>query len=137
MSTSGTIEHHGTVQEIETNSLVIKILPDTACAGCHEEGYCSLSGKKEKTINVAGKYNVSNGDTVTVLMKQSMGYNALFLGYIMPLLLLLTGLILLVSLSVPELIAGLISIAILIPYFFTLYFFRELINKRYTFTLKI
>ena len=43
---------------------------------------------KGKIVEVQGSYNVSPGDNVTILMKKSIGYKALFLGYILPFILL-------------------------------------------------
>jgi sigma-E factor negative regulatory protein RseC len=65
-----------------------------------------------------------------------MGYAALVLGYLLPLVSVVITLIVLISLKFPELFAGLISLAILIPYYTVLYFFRNRINKKFTFTLK-
>jgi len=132
----GSVRHIGTVQKVDADSVIVRILPESACAGCHAEGYCSLSVRKEKTVTINGNYNVSTGDVVTVIMKESMGYKALLLGYVLPLFIVLTCLILLVSLSVPELIAGLLSVAVLIPYYLIIYFFRKRINKNLSFTLK-
>jgi sigma-E factor negative regulatory protein RseC len=135
--TTGTINHEGIVQKVEDKSVIVRISSATACSGCHAEGSCGLSGQEEKIIEVSGNYNVLPGDTVTILMKQSMGYAALFLGYILPLISVVTFLIILTSLKLPELYAGLISIAMLIPYYIVLFFFRKRINEKFTFTLKI
>ena len=43
---------------------------------------------------------LSPGDNVTVLMKKSMGYTALFLGYVFPFILVITVLIILAALPV-------------------------------------
>ena len=94
-------------------------------------------GTEEKQVEVNGNYDVKPGDAVTILMKQSMGYSALFLGYILPFLLILTMLITLVSFKVPELITGLISLAVLLPYYSVLYIFRKRVNEKFTFTLKV
>ena len=96
-----------------------------------------MSGKEEKIIEVPGRYNVKPGDLVTILMKQSMGYAALLLGYVFPVITVIAVLIMLISLRVPELTSGLISLAILIPYYSVLYFFRNRINEKFTFTLKV
>jgi sigma-E factor negative regulatory protein RseC len=133
---SDTIGHDGIVQKHDSNSVTVKILSESACSDCHAEGACSLSGKKEKIIEVHGSYNVVPGDNVTVLMKQSTGYTAVFLGYVIPLILLITMLVILASLSDSELIAGIGSIAILIPYYFLVWLFRNRINKKFTFTIK-
>lgn len=134
---SGTINHKGIVLKKEDNSVVVTILSVSACSGCHVEGSCTLAGKEEKNIEVHGKYNVMPGDQVTVVMKQSMGYAALFLGYILPVISVIAVLIALISLKVPELISGLASLAILIPYYIILFLFRKRINEKFTFTLKV
>lgn len=133
---TGTINHEGIVQRVGKKSVIVSISAASACSGCHAEGSCSLSGKEEKIIEVSGNYNVSPGDTVTVLMKQSTGYAALLLGYILPLISVISILIILISLKIPELIAGLFSLAILIPYYTILFLFRKRINEKFTFTLK-
>jgi len=133
---NGTIDHKGIVQKTDNNSVTVCISAASACAGCHAEGSCTLSGKEEKIVEVSGNYNVKPGDNVTVLMKQSMGYVALFLGYILPLVAVIAILILLIYLKAPELVAGLVSIGILIPYYLILFSFRKRINNKFTFTLK-
>ena len=132
----GTIDHTGIVQQANNKSVTVRISAVSACSGCHAEDSCVLSGKEEKIIEVQGKYNVKQGDTVTILMKQSMGYAALLLGYILPLITVIVALIILISMNVPELVAGLTSLLMLIPYYIILFFFRKRINEKFTFTLK-
>jgi sigma-E factor negative regulatory protein RseC len=134
---SGIICHDGIVQRNEGESVIISIFPSASCSGCHTEGSCSMSGKEEKIIEVHGSYNYMAGDQVTILMKKSMGYVALFLGYILPGISVIGILILLISLKVSELLSGLASLAILIPYYIVLFFFRERINSKFTLTLKV
>lgn len=134
---SGTIDHIGIVQKVEAGSVIVSIISSSACSGCHTESYCTLSGKKEKIIEVRGNYDVKPGDSVTVVMKQSMGHVAVILGYLLPFISVITALIILISFNVSELISGLISMSILIPYYSTLYLFRQRINKKFTFTLKL
>ena len=77
-------------------------------------------------LRFQGNYNVKPGDIVTVIMKKSMGYVAILLGYVLPLFAVLIILIILNSLSVPELTAGLFSLAILIPYYtYTLFIQKQ------------
>jgi sigma-E factor negative regulatory protein RseC len=95
-----------------------------------------MTGKEEKIIDVQVKYNVVPGDTVTVLMQQSMGYKAIALSYLIPVLVVIVSLVVLVSLDIPELTAGLISIGVLLPYFLVLFLLRRRINRIFTFTLK-
>jgi sigma-E factor negative regulatory protein RseC len=132
---SGTINHSGIVKKVDEKSVIVSITSVSACSGCHAEDSCTLSGKEEKIIEVRGKYNVKTGDSVTIIMQQSMGYAAVFLGYIIPLITVIAVLITMISLEVPELIAGLSSIAILIPYYTILFFFRKRLNEKFTFKL--
>lgn len=134
---SDIISHTGIVQSINDKSVIVSISSATACSGCHAEGSCSLTGKEEKIIEVAGRYDVTKGDNVTILMNQNMGYSALLLGYLLPLSSVVIMLIILNILNVEELISGLSSLAILIPYYTILFLFRNRINKKFTFTLKI
>jgi len=133
----GIINHEGIVQRNEGNTVIVSISSASACSGCHAEGSCTMSGNEEKIIEVLGNYSVKPGDKVTILMKQSMGYAALFLGYVIPFITVIAVLITLISLNVQELTSGLISVAILIPYYTILYLFRKTINTKFTFTLKV
>lgn len=133
---SGTIQHEGTVQKVGSDSVVVDITSVSACSGCHAEGFCSLSDKKEKSVKIAGSYNVAPGERVTVVMNESTGFRAVILSYVIPLFILLFAIVILTSLSVNELTAGLISIAVLVPYFIILYFVRHRIDRSFFFTLK-
>lgn len=132
----GTIEHEGIVQKSDNKSVTVKISSESACSGCHAEGLCSLSGKEDKIIDILGRYNVTPGQTVTVLMKKSMGYSAVMLGYVVPLILVIALVIILGSMSLPELITGLGSLAVLVPYYLLLWLFRKRINNNFRFTIK-
>ena len=66
-----------------------------------------------------------------------MGFTALILGYIFPIVPVMTILIVLISKDVSELVAGLSAVAVLIPYYIILFLFRKRINEKFTFTLKI
>jgi len=131
------IRHTGIVQKSDNESVTVLITAESACKGCHAEGSCNLSGKEEKIVEVKGFYNVKEGDAVTVSMKQSTGFKALFLGYILPLLIVLTFLILFAYIGYSELAAGLLSLSSLLPYYLVLYFARNKINNKFIFSLKI
>jgi len=134
---SNIINHEGIVLSNDGNTVIISISSASACSGCNAEGSCNLSGQDEKIIEVHGKYNVKSGEQVTILMKQSMGYLALFLGYLFPLIAVVIVLLAMISMKVPELFAGSLSLAILLPYYIVLFFLKKRINKKFTFTLKV
>lgn len=134
---SETIEHPGIVQKSDNRSVTVKISQPSACSGCHAEGSCSLTGKKDKIVEITGHYNLAEGDNVTVIMEKSMGYAAVLLGYLIPAILVVVILVILGSLPVSELIAGIGSIAALIPYYLILWFFREQISNKFIFNIKV
>jgi len=131
-----TIEHPGTVSKVENNSVFVTISANSACSGCHARGACGLSGSEEKIIEVVGNYAVKQGDNVIVEMKLSMGYRALMLGYILPVILVIIVLIILAAAHISELSAGIMSISVLIPYYILLYIFRNKISKEFSFKIK-
>ncbi len=134
---SNIINHEGVVLSNNGSTVVVSILSGSACSGCHAEGSCSISGQEEKIIEVHGKYDVKSGEKATILMRQSMGYMALFLGYLLPGIAVVAVLFTMISLKIPELFSGLISLAILLPYYTLLFFLRNRIDKKFTFTLKV
>ena len=131
------IEHDGTVKSIENGAVTVKIISASACSGCHAKGVCSLSEMKEKTVIVPGMYNVNQGDSVIIRMKRSMGYKALLLGYIFPMILFIAALVVLGLVSKSEITTGLGAIAVLVLYYIILRFFRKTIDSKFTFTLKV
>ena len=90
---------------------------------------------KEIEINHFTKHYVP-GQEVTILFRESQGFKALVYGYVLPFILVLLTLIVATSVSDNELIGGLLALAILIPYYTTLYFFRHLLKKVFKFELE-
>jgi positive regulator of sigma E activity len=131
------ISHTGIVKNVTESSVKVSIAPSSPCAGCQAEASCTLSGKEEKIIDISGYYDVKQGDIVTILMERSMGFTALFLGYVIPLFAVLTTLVILSSLKLPELITGLTSLGVLLPYYVILFIFRKRVNKKFSFRLKV
>lgn len=132
-----TIFHKGIVQKHENESVTVTITSESACSGCHAEGTCSLSGKQDKIVDVKGHFDVNEGDSVTVIMKQSSGFTALFLGYLLPLIVLLSCLIIFTSLKYSEFISGLLAVASLVPYYLILYLLRKRIDDKFNFSIKV
>jgi sigma-E factor negative regulatory protein RseC len=132
-----TVDHLGRVQEIYSDKIVVSILSQSACAGCHAKGACGLSDVEEKLVDVyKPNHNLKVGESVKVILRQSMGFQALFLGYVMPFLAMLIVLIALTSMNISEIRAGLASLAILVPYYFILYLFKDRISNHFTFEIE-
>jgi sigma-E factor negative regulatory protein RseC len=133
----GTISHQGFVESVTNDLVKVRITSMSACSACHAKGACNASDQEEKIIDAlsSGK-TLKVGDWVTVWARESMGFKALFLGYLLPFLLVLTTLIICTSLNLSEIKAGLFSLAVLIPYYTVLYFTRDTVKKSFIFEIK-
>ena len=118
-------------------SLVVTILSQSACSGCHAEGACNVSDMQNKEVEIyrfSKKYEV--GQQVTVLFRESKGFTALFFGYVLPFLLVLLTLVISVEITNDELFSGLLALAILVPYYTIIYFFRHQFKKVFNFEVE-
>lgn len=96
-----------------------------------------MSDTQEKIIDIYNpNVSVVAGEQVRVILKRSLGYKALFLGYVLPLILVLFFLITLTSILGSEAKAGLVSLFILAIYYGILYLSKDSIDKQFKFTLK-
>ena len=130
------ITHEGIVDHIDGDAVYVRILSKSACAECHSKGMCGVSEMTEKLIEV--KQNISgfaHGQAVNVILDRSLGNKAVLLGYFIPFLILVITL-LISSLYLSELWAGLLAIAVLIPYYLLLFFFKDKLSKTFYFRIE-
>ena len=132
------IKHPGIVVKKEDGKLFVNILARSACSTCDAKSICSVSEVEEKTIEVKHdpRKDYKIGEEVNVLMQKTLAPKAVFLGYILPFLLVLLSLILMVTLTGNEGLAALVSLALLLPYYLIIYFLRGKLNKTFMFTLE-
>lgn len=128
--------HAGVVQEVSENKITVIIVNASACSSCHAQGACLVSDLKEKEIEIhhfSGEYHP--GQQVNIVGRTSQGYKAAFYGYILPFILVFATLLLSISLTSGEGLAGILSLAILIPYYAALYFFRNKLKSSFEFEI--
>jgi positive regulator of sigma E activity len=134
---SEVIRHKAYVKQVNPDSLQVTVINRSACAACHARKACTVSDMQEKEIEITGFTKPHRkGEEVTILFKESSGLKALFFGYIVPLLMLITALIIALRVTHDEGISGLIALAILVPYYITLYFFRHHLKKMFKFEIE-
>jgi positive regulator of sigma E activity len=138
MSYSGTIEHVGVISGISEKTIRVSVMPESACGSCRAKGSCSIGNNGEKTIDVPRPPGETyhTGEQINVVLEQSLGMKALGLGYFLPFLAVLSFLILLTSLGLNEGLAGVLSLAVLVPYYTALSFFRDSLKKEFSFRLR-
>jgi len=132
------IEHRGIVKEINGNELQISIVNKSSCASCNLKGSCSVSDIQEKIVDVyinnPKSYRV--GEDVDVFYRQSLGFRALFIGYLFPFIVLLVTMIVMLEFTQKELLSGLVSLGSLGPYYLGVYLTRNKIKKTFSFSIK-
>lgn len=135
------IEHEGRIIEISENFISVEILSKSACAGCHAKGVCAASDESVKVVEVpltistlAQDYSV--GETVNVILKQSLGIQAIWIAYVVPLVLLVISLFVFSSLKMGDLNTGLFSLGVLALYYAGVFLFRKKLSKIFTFSIE-
>lgn len=133
-----TIKHLGIVENIQGSHLSVRIVQTSACAACSAKGHCSSADSKDKIIDIAdtaaASYRV--GEKVMVVGEMSMGMMAVVLAFVLPFVLLIFSLFLFMALMANELYAALLSLAVLVPYYFVLWLNKTRLKQKFSFTIK-
>ncbi|HNY05519.1 MAG TPA: SoxR reducing system RseC family protein [Candidatus Egerieousia sp.] len=146
------ISHEGVVKEITPDVIKVTIVSKSACSGCHAKGFCSASEMQEKVIEIkrgkttdgtgystvptqsqAEEYHI--GESVSVNMEQRLGNKAVWIVYVIPVVILLILLLYLQRFVTNELYLGLIVMGAVALYFFILYLFRGKVGRGFYFTI--
>ncbi|MDR0418883.1 MAG: SoxR reducing system RseC family protein [Prevotellaceae bacterium] len=131
------VSHLGKVADLTPEGILVAIVSESACASCHAKGACSMFDMKEKNILIPpGFQTFEIGETVNVLLRQSLGMKAVMYAYMIPLVVLVLSLVILISFEVSDLYAGLLSLGITTAYYIVLYFFRDKLDKQFSFELE-
>jgi sigma-E factor negative regulatory protein RseC len=130
------IEHPGVIERIEGKKIWVSIMPQSACGNCHSKSYCGMAEMEDKIVEVDSlednrTYDV--GQKVIVQLRKSLGYKALLLGYLLPFLIIFLTLIITLAITSNELFSALISISVVVPYYYVLYLNREKIRSSFRF----
>lgn len=133
------ISHEGHIVDVFESGVDVSIIAEAACVSCKMKKACGMDESKEKIITVftpdAALFKM--GERVEVLMKQAMGYKAIAIVYIVPVVLVLIALIATVQLGLSEIVAGLASLGFLAIYYFIIYLLRDKISREIRFEIRI
>jgi sigma-E factor negative regulatory protein RseC len=130
------ILHAGVVHEVSDKKVTVVIVSASACSSCHAKGACLASDMQEKEIEIhhfQGEFHP--GQHVNIIGETAQGYKAAFFGYLLPFIVVFITLLVAKLISNSDAIAGVLSIAILIPYYSVLYFFRDKIKRNFEFRI--
>ncbi len=131
------IQHPGVIESVSESSVLVRIRSHSACGTCRAKSQCGMTESADKVVEVederASRY--TPGQEVTVFLDTSLGFKALFLGYLIPFLIMLVALFAVILSTGNEALGALAAIALLPPYYFLLYRRRHLLRKTFRFRL--
>lgn len=136
--TTDTIRHLGTITAIDGNILHVKMLQNSACAGCHAAKLCQSSESKEKEVDVrtsdASCYEV--GQQVMLLGSVRQGLKATVWAYMIPIVVLVVVLLTCTKCGLSEVACAMVSLGAVAVYFFGLYLLRERFADKFSFEVR-
>ena len=132
------VSHRGRIISVTPELTTVEIISTSACAECHAKGMCGVADSKVKEISVpTDPYSEHRpGDEVDVVLKKSMGLKAVWISYVIPLLILMILILSLSSVTVHEVYVGLSAIAGVAVYYLMIYIFRDRLAKDFVFYIK-
>jgi len=131
------VEHDGTVTSIHGNTMMVRIVVSSACSGCAAKDYCVPSESKNKDIHIESfSGNYVSGERVKVVMRQSLGFHALCIAYMVPFVVALVTLLVTYRFTENELISGLSALLVLIPYYIMVKILNRKITKSFGFSVQ-
>ena len=132
------ISHRGRIVRVTPEVTTVEIISSSACAACHASGVCGMSEYTKKAIEVRTRAwdSFEPGQEVNVVLKASMGHKAVWLAYVVPLLVLLAVLLGSLALGAGELAAGLGGIVGVGLYYLFLWLFRDRLRNEYVFAIE-
>lgn len=132
------ISHRGRIVAVSDGAATVEIISSSACSECHAKGLCGVSENVAKTVEVPldPRCSYEMGQEVEVCMKRSMGLKAVWISYVIPLVVLLVLILLLSNVFSSELLTGLVSLAGVGVYYSVVYLLRDRLSKNCVFYLK-
>ena len=138
MSSSSEISHRGRIVSITPEVTAVEIISESACAACHAKGLCSLGDAAVKQVELPtrGWDNYSVGDEVNVVLRASMGHKAVWLAYVVPLVVMVAALLGTLAAGGSELLAGGVAIGAIAIWYVVLWLLRGRLRNEYIFNIK-
>lgn len=130
------IHHRGVVERIDGEKCYVRILQHSACAGCAAHKLCNSSESKEKIIEVLQKKDMLQvGDVVDVEGTVTQGLRAVYICYLIPLLILILFLFIGERMG-GDLVGIALSLLFLAIYYMSLYLNRSRIGQHFVFSVR-
>lgn len=125
VSEKNTFIHSGVISKIAGDTVIVSLEQDIHCESCRAKASCGISESNTKEIEILNSNDSFKiNENVKVVLKKALGLKAVFWAYVFPFMLMFSTLII-ASSFLKEWIAGVLSLCVLLPYYLTLYFFKN------------
>jgi sigma-E factor negative regulatory protein RseC len=127
--------HSGYISKLKGDSVIVSLDENPNCDRCRAKSVCGISDAPNKEVEIfqaAGSFKPKQ--RVEVVLKKSLGHKAVFWAYIFPFLLMVLTL-LTASMFLVEWMAGILSVAILGPYYLLIYALSDYFKKTFRISL--
>lgn len=133
------VEQKGIVIKKQEDKVIVKIEQKSTCSSCHARGACTSLDKKDKEIEIKTQdtQNYNIGDEVIITISTKLGMKAVFIAFVLPLILLVIALFLSIKLfSLTQSLSALVSLLVVAAYYFFLYKQNLFLSKEFNFLIK-
>ena len=131
------LQHRGVVESVADDMVIVSVMPESACAGCHAKSVCGERGeKREIVVKTPYAAEYTPGERVVVALEHKrMGLISVVWSYVLPLIVLVGVLFGVKAFGVEDGIAALSSMAEMSLYYVALYPMRKMFDKKIKFTI--
>ena len=132
------IYHDGKIIEITPEFTSDEIISSSACSQCHAKRLSGFSEEESKVVMVpTSPYTERKvGDTVTLALKQTMGLKAVWISYVIPLIILMILVLSLSSVIDNEVWTGLAAIGGVALYYLVIWLLQDKLKNEFVFYIK-
>lgn len=135
------IEHEGRVIAVDKDYISVEIVDKSACAACHAKAVCGASDEAVKVVEIAQDINTlaedyKVGEAVNVVMHSAMGTKAVWIAYVVPLILLMASILVFSLCGAGEVLMGLGSLGVVALWYVGVFLMRNKISKIFIFSIE-
>lgn len=128
--------HPGIVRRIKDNAVLVRLDRDVHCESCRAKSACGMADSQVKEVEVhdpSGSFSLN--EPVEVILRKGRGFRALLWAYIVPFA-LMTATLFTGNSYLPEWLAGLLALGILVPYYLIIRGFNSRFEEQFRVGIK-
>ena len=130
------IRHEGIVLAVQDGKALVEIVQTSACSACKARSMCMSAESQEKRIDATMTEPLNPGDRVEVMVTEKLAWKAVLLAYILPFIVMIAVVGLLEIWIHNEAVVGTIALSAIALYYIVLSFFRNRLQKEFSFTAR-